>query len=171
MRTRVLYVDGSDDTRACITQWLELEGFEVLTTRTYDGAIDIAQRHEVHLLITDLGVRDGNVILLLADVQRWQPCKGIALSCNEEWEETFEAGYAAHVLKPFELKKLSMAIADVLDCGIEATKPDPISANSDTTEPVVVESAPAEVPDGYGWGALLGPGTSASGPPIFLSLR
>ena len=171
MRTRVLYVDGNDDTRACITQWLELEGFEVLSASTYDGAMGIAQRHQVHLLITDLGVRNGNLSLLLVDIQRWHPAKGIALSCNDRWEETFEAGYSAHVLKPLELRKLSMAIADVLDCGLEATEPDPVSADPDRGELAVAQPALADTPDGYGWGAVLGPAGSASGPPIFLSLR
>ncbi len=171
MRTRVLYVDEDDDTRACITQWLELEGFEVLTTSTYDGAMEIAQRREVQLLITDLGVCNGSMSLLLVDIQRWHPAKGIALSCSDRWQETFEGGYSAHVLKPIEFKKLSMAIADVLDRTPAAAEPEPIPADPNARRPVVGESVPAEVPDGYGWGALLGPAGSASGPPIFLSLR
>ena len=91
-------------------------GHEVATATDARSALAAADSRQFDLLITDVGLPDGNGLDLLHQVLKRQPMKGIVLSgygMDEDIAASREAGFAVHLTKPVDLEQLQRAIENV----------------------------------------------------------
>jgi CheY-like chemotaxis protein len=114
---RILLVDDHPDTCAALERLLKLRGHSVAAAHSMRGALEIAGQGSFDLLISDVGLPDGNGMDLLRYLRAQQPMRGIAISgfgMDADINKSLEAGFSDHLVKPVKLEKLEAAIARVM---------------------------------------------------------
>ena len=114
---RILLVDDHPDTCAALERLLTLRGHSVDAAHSVSGALEIAGRNSFDLLISDVGLPDGNGMELFRRLLATRPIRGIAISgfgMDADIGKSLEAGFSEHLVKPVKLEKLEAAIARVM---------------------------------------------------------
>jgi len=114
---RILLVDDHPDTCAALERLLTLRGHRVSAAPSMRAALETAASDSFDLLISDVGLPDGNGMDLLRYLRLKQPIRGIAISgfgMDADIGKSLEAGFAEHLVKPVKLEKLEAAIARVM---------------------------------------------------------
>ena len=116
---KILLVDDHLDTVNAMARLLHLTGFEVKTATTYAGALQLCDEDAKYdLLISDVGLPDGNGYDLMRTVlNRRCAARGIAVSgygAEADVQQSLEAGFSAHLVKPVEFEALRDAIARLI---------------------------------------------------------
>jgi CheY-like chemotaxis protein len=117
---RILFVDDNADTRVVTGMMLRRSGHSVTSAGTCAEAIDRAKEERFDLLITDIGLPDGDGLGLLFHIQSQYPIVGIVLSgygMAKDIHRALAAGFARHVLKPVDGTTLCAAVDQVMDPG------------------------------------------------------
>jgi signal transduction histidine kinase/CheY-like chemotaxis protein len=110
---RILLVDDHPDTCAALERLLTLRGHHVDAAHSMRGAIEAAENNQFDLLISDVGLPDGNGMDLLRHLRSKFAIPGIAISgfgMDADIGKSLEAGFSAHLVKPVRLEKLEAAI-------------------------------------------------------------
>ncbi len=114
----ILLVDDHPDTCAALERLLKLRGHSVVAAHSMRGALERAGAADsFDLLISDVGLPDGNGMDLLRVLRTKHPIRGIAISgfgMDADIAKSMEAGFAEHLVKPVKLEKLEGAIARVM---------------------------------------------------------
>ncbi len=116
-RARVLLVEDHDETLQVMAMLLTRLGHEVTTASTIKEALAAAGEKRFDLVISDLGLPDGLGYELMRSLGAGERLRGIALSgygMSEDIKLSREAGFAEHLVKPVDLRKLEEAMARVL---------------------------------------------------------
>ncbi|HSP45288.1 MAG TPA: MASE1 domain-containing protein, partial [Chthoniobacterales bacterium] len=114
---RILLVDDHSDTCAALERLLKLRGHSVAAANSMRGALEIAGGSSFDLLISDVGLPDGNGMDLIRYLRAQRPICGIAISgfgMDADINKSLEAGFSEHLVKPVRLEKLEAAIARVM---------------------------------------------------------
>ena len=114
---RILLVDDHQDTLEFMSRFLTLCGHEVATASNYGEALSVGQKQEFDLVISDIGLPDGNGYELMHVLQALSPIKGIALSgygMKADVDQSEAAGFSAHLTKPCDLSVLNSTIEKIL---------------------------------------------------------
>jgi signal transduction histidine kinase/ActR/RegA family two-component response regulator len=115
---RILLVDDHPDTCAALERLLKLRGHTVTAAHDMRGALAVAgDGDSFDLLISDVGLPDGNGMDLFRVLHRRRPIRGIAISgfgMDADIGKSLEAGFGEHLVKPVKLEKLEAAIARVM---------------------------------------------------------
>ena len=115
---RILLVDDHPDTCAALERLLKLRGHTVAAANNMRSALEKAGAGDsFDLLISDVGLPDGNGMDLLRVIRTKHPIRGIAISgfgMDADIAKSLEAGFAEHLVKPVKLEKLEAAIARVM---------------------------------------------------------
>ena len=114
---RILLVDDHPDTCAALERLLTLRGHSVAAAHSIRDALEIAAEQSFDLLISDVGLPDGNGMDLIRCLRAERPIRGIAISgfgMETDINKSLEAGFAEHLVKPVKLEKLEAAIARVM---------------------------------------------------------
>jgi two-component system CheB/CheR fusion protein len=101
---RIFLVENHPDTLRCLQRHLVRTGHEVGTARTYAQAIHDLAGQPYDLLLTDLGLPDGDGWNLLQQLGDARPPLAIAMSGRNSLEDharSREAGFQHHLVKPF----------------------------------------------------------------------
>ena len=113
---RILLVEDHAATRKVLTQVLTLMGHKIKSAATVQEALALAQSDSFDLLISDIALSDGSGL----DVMRWfamhRPIRGIAVSgygMDADIQDSRDAGFAVHLVKPIPISELREAIQDV----------------------------------------------------------
>jgi signal transduction histidine kinase len=112
---RILLVDDHADTLESLRSLLAREGHEVRTAATISQALEVAETYEFEIVISDIGLPDGEGTQLLARLKsaRNPPPIGIALSgfgMENDRKRSKKAGFATHLTKPVDFAVLQRAI-------------------------------------------------------------
>ena len=110
---RILLVDDHPDTCAALERLLALRGHRVAAAHSMRAAMAAAENNQFDLLISDVGLPDGNGMELLRHLRSKFPIPGIAISgfgMDADIGKSLEAGFSAHLVKPVKLEKLEAAI-------------------------------------------------------------
>ncbi|MEW6251918.1 MAG: response regulator [Planctomycetota bacterium] len=138
-RTRLLLVEDHEQMARLMKCLLEADGFEVRTAGTLAGARELALNQRFDLILSDLGLPDGDALTLPAELARLYagngpgiggrpagacavahgapPPPAIALSgycTNEDVERSLGAGFVEHLIKPVDAEALTATIRRVL---------------------------------------------------------
>lgn len=114
---RILLVDDHPDTCAALERLLTLRGHSVTAAHTMRGALEVASGSSFDLLISDVGLPDGNGMDIIRYLRTTQPIRGIAISgfgMDADIRKSLEAGFSEHLVKPVKLEKLEAAIGRVM---------------------------------------------------------
>jgi signal transduction histidine kinase len=110
---RILLVDDHPDTSAALERLLTRRGHKVAAAHDLRSAMEVAQRSEFDLLISDVGLPDGSGLELMIYLRATSGIRGIAISgfgMNGDVEKSIQAGFSDHLVKPLSLEKLETAI-------------------------------------------------------------
>ena len=114
---RVLLVEDHSDTAAALADLMRLNGHEVRIAGTVAQALAAAaEESRIDLVVSDLGLPDGNGQDLMRQLADRFGLRGIALSgygMEDDVRRSREAGFERHLTKPVNLEALETAIQQV----------------------------------------------------------
>jgi two-component system CheB/CheR fusion protein len=117
----ILLVEDHPDTAATLARRLRASGYKVDTATTVQTALQAAQRQHFDLLISDVALPDGSGLDLFRQLRaKHAALQGIAISgygMEEDIRRSQESGFAEHLVKPLDLKRLEAAIAQLTEVG------------------------------------------------------
>jgi PAS domain S-box-containing protein len=120
-RLRVLLVEDHSDTAAALADLMRLHGHDVRIAGTVAQALSAAEEESrIDLVISDLGLPDGNGQDLMRQLAEKFGLRGIALSgygMEDDVRRSREAGVERHLTKPVNLEALETAIQQVAAAG------------------------------------------------------
>ena len=117
---RLLLVEDHTDTARTLARLLRAAGFEVVAAADVASAIATAEREKFDLLVSDLGLPDGDGYQIMRAVRARRIIPGIAMSgygMEEDMLKSREAGFTEHLVKPIDIPQLIAAIQRVTDRG------------------------------------------------------
>ena len=112
---RIFVVEDHPDTLECMQMYLEILGHTVLTADTMTKALATLPQADCDVLISDIGLPDGDGWLLVGRLQPPRPIYAIAMSgfgMSEDQLKSQEAGFRRHLLKPINPKELDAALEE-----------------------------------------------------------
>ncbi len=113
---RVLLVEDHKPTSRALTQLLVRRNYQVAAADCVAEARAAVRRQEFDLLISDIGLPDGNGYDLMAELRAEYGLPGIALTgygMEEDVSKSQAAGFVAHLTKPVSIQALENALASV----------------------------------------------------------
>ena len=107
---RILLVEDHVDTQNVMSRLLQTFEHDVKSACSVKTALDLASAHPFDLVITDLGLPDGNGGELMSQLRAMYNLPGIAVTGfgAEHWDLTW--GFGARLIKPITLEQLQRAI-------------------------------------------------------------
>jgi two-component system CheB/CheR fusion protein len=102
---RIFVVENHKDTLVWLTKYLEMLGHTVCFARTKAEALETLPKAGCDVLISDIGLPDGDGWELLRAVPLPHPIFAIAMSgfgMTADRAKSVAAGYRHHILKPFD---------------------------------------------------------------------
>jgi CheY-like chemotaxis protein len=116
---KILLVEDHTATRAALERMLARRQHQVIAVGTRAEALEAGKRETFDLLISDLGLPDGDGYELLEMLRADQPqLRGIALSgfgMEGDLRRSTAGGFALHLVKPIPVSKLDAAIVTVME--------------------------------------------------------
>lgn len=112
-RGKILVVEDHHDTAMVLARALRRRGFDVSTAHTVAAAIELFVAQHYDLLISDIGLPDGNGIDLLNTLNPLRRVPAIALSgygMEHDLEKSHAAGFIEHLTKPVNWDSLCESI-------------------------------------------------------------
>ena len=112
---KILLVDDNPDTRRFLAEVLTRRGHEVRTAGSVADAFKAAEGMDVNLLLSDIELPDGTGLQLMQKLREDPPDRGDRISgfgSSDDIEMSRSAGFAAHLMKPVNLRALEEAIHD-----------------------------------------------------------
>ena len=113
---RVLLVDDHADTAELLRMLLSRRGFEVTTARSVASALIAAEASSIDVLVSDIGLTDGNGCDLLRQLRALGPLPAIALSGRDreaDVQSARDAGFDEYLGKPVGIAQLVEALRRV----------------------------------------------------------
>ena len=112
---RVLVVEDHLDTRNGLELFLGMLGYELRFAVDVASALAAASEEEFDVLLSDIGLPDGNGWELLRELDKRgrRPAVAIAMSgfnTDRDLACSRDAGFAMHLVKPFQPEKLEAAL-------------------------------------------------------------
>jgi CheY-like chemotaxis protein len=110
---RILLVEDHKHTLALMTKLLQSLGHDVLAAANVKEALALAEREELDLVISDLGLPDGSGHDVMRSLKSRYALKGIAVSgygMDEDINRSLDSGFVKHLIKPVDLERLKLAI-------------------------------------------------------------
>ncbi len=117
-RGRVLLIEDHASTRASLSAVLGRRGYQVVAAATVAEAQSLARQHELDMVISDIGLPDGDGYSCMQQLQKIRPgLAGIALSgygMEEDLAKSRQVGFTEHLIKPVNVQALDHAMARAL---------------------------------------------------------
>ena len=113
---RLLVIEDHEPTMVVLARLLRQRGHVVLTAGTVKAALALASTHSFDLVISDLGLPDGNGFDLMRQLTKEYGLRGIALSgygMAADRAKTQQAGFVAHLVKPINFEELRHVLQQI----------------------------------------------------------
>ena len=110
---RLLVVEDHQPTLDVLARLLRKQGHDVVTAGTVEAALRCAAQGRFDLVISDIGLPDGNGVDLMVQLTREYGLRGIALSgygMEADFARTKDAGFLAHLIKPVDFERLNRVL-------------------------------------------------------------
>ena len=115
---KVLVIEDHEDTAIVMARMLEDMGHNIVSANSVASAVDILIREKIDLIVSDIGLPDGNGVSLIHAIRAFCNAPAIALTgygMREDVARCLNAGFNKHVTKPVTFETLQQIIAEV--CG------------------------------------------------------
>lgn len=114
---KIFIVENDTDSRNMLAMLLAGSGHEVQTASNMTDALRAIPASRCEVLISDIGLPDGNGWDLMALLQQkaWRPAYAIAMSgygMGRDIERSKAAGYRQHLIKPMDIEQLERLLTD-----------------------------------------------------------
>ncbi len=112
----ILLVEDHLPTRVALDRLLKRRNFKVFVAGTAGEARALAQADRIDILISDIGLPDGNGYDLMAELKKKYGLRGIALTgygMEEDIARSRANGFDIHLIKPVSIQALDAALAAV----------------------------------------------------------
>ncbi len=112
---RIFVVENHLDTLKYLKMYLESLGHSVTTAGTMQAALAAIPTADCHVLISDIGLADGDGWQLMEQAQFPQPVYAIAMSgfgAESDLARSQAAGFRRHITKPFGDEDISEALEE-----------------------------------------------------------
>jgi CheY-like chemotaxis protein len=112
---RILLVEDHEDTNRSLTNLLRRRGYHVQSALNVRSALDLSEKEQFDVLVSDLALPDGSGIELMQNLSSNRPRVGIALTgfgMEEDIRKSKAAGFQHHLVKPIDLNKLDTLIQE-----------------------------------------------------------
>lgn len=113
---RILLVEDHEETADALTRLLKRRGYEVVTTASQAAAMDAARQEAFQVVVSDIGLPDGDGFGLMRLLRDTYGLQGIALTgygMEEDHRRGREAGFVTHLTKPISIEMLERALEQV----------------------------------------------------------
>jgi CheY-like chemotaxis protein len=113
---KVLLIEDHEDTALIIARGLETVGHSVARANSVASAVAVLTREQFDVIISDIGLPDGNGIPLIYAIREFCHVPAIALTGYgnpEDIERCLRAGFNRHLTKPVSFETLRQTIAEV----------------------------------------------------------
>jgi len=113
---RIMLVEDHADTNETLTMMLKLRGYSVISALNVRSAIELAAQHEFDVLISDLGLPDGEAKEVLQEVASRYGAMGIALSgygMDHDIRSSKDSGFSHHLVKPVQVSRLDALLREI----------------------------------------------------------
>src|SRR5665213_3046636 len=107
---RILLVEDNNDTSRAMQILFERKGFKVKTANSVESAMELSKTYVADLVISDIGLPDGDGLEVIQRLNAIRPTRGIAISgfgMDEDRRRSLAAGFNAHLVKPINFDELS----------------------------------------------------------------
>jgi CheY-like chemotaxis protein len=114
---QILLVEDHGPTRTTLAHLLERRRFTVVTAASISEARALAEKQRFDLLISDIGLPDGNGYDLMEELGKRFTLQGIALTgygMEQDVNRSQQAGFLFHLTKPVRMESLDRALATLL---------------------------------------------------------
>jgi CheY-like chemotaxis protein len=115
---RILLVEDHAGTARAMTRLLQCEGHHVHCCESFASAVEAVEHDGFDLLLSDLGLPDGDGAALLGRLrQRMPELVGIAVSGHgmvEDRQHSERGGYSRHLVKPVSIEQLRAAMGQAV---------------------------------------------------------
>jgi CheY-like chemotaxis protein len=115
-RARLLLVEDNDVTRRSLQKLLVERNFEVGAAASVAEAWALVADSRFDLLVSDIGLPDGDGFLLMRELRERFGMQGIALTgfdLEDDFKLSKEAGFSVHLPKPISASVLDEALASL----------------------------------------------------------
>ena len=111
----ILLVEDHADTRVVLSKLLKHCGHDVATAETVREALEWLTNVRFDVLLSDIGLPDGDGLALVAEARRRQPLKRTvaltALATAEDRDRGRRAGFDDYLTKPLDFHRLRSVLA------------------------------------------------------------
>jgi CheY-like chemotaxis protein len=117
---RIFVVENHKDTLLWLTRYLEEMGHSVASATTMKEALEVLPGADYDVLLSDIGLPDGDGWELLGRLPGRRPEFAIAMSgygTNGDRARSKAAGYRHHILKPFDPELLDSLLLEAAGQG------------------------------------------------------
>jgi CheY-like chemotaxis protein len=117
----ILLVEDHEATRAALEQLLVRRHFKVSSAGSLAEARALVSKKAFDLMISDIGLPDGNGFDLMTELNQSSQLKGVALTgygMENDIARSQAAGFVAHLVKPVTVQALEKAIATALGTAV-----------------------------------------------------
>lgn len=117
---RILIVENHTDTRETLVMLLQAYGHDVTGVATMREALERLAIDDWDVLLSDIGLPDGNGWELLSRARPHHPVYAIAMSgygMNADRERSLAAGYRHHLVKPMALEQIERILDTLQPAG------------------------------------------------------
>jgi CheY-like chemotaxis protein len=115
---KILLVEDHEPTRSTLAHILERRHHKVVIAASAREAMAIAEKEDIDVVISDIGLPDGNGYDLFKKIHDISPVvKGIALSgygMENDLARSRNIGFQAHLIKPVKIEALEKALEETL---------------------------------------------------------
>ncbi|HEU5395926.1 MAG TPA: response regulator [Verrucomicrobiae bacterium] len=117
---RILLVEDHEPTRSTLAHLLVRRRHKVAAAASVAEARNLARTEQFDLLISDIGLPDGNGYDLMAELRKLAHIRGIALTgygMEQDIARSQDVGFVAHLTKPVRIQSLEEAIVEAARAG------------------------------------------------------
>lgn len=111
----ILLVEDHADTRFVLSKLLKHIGYEVSTAETVQEALEWLSNVRFDVLLSDIGLPDGDGLALVAEAKKRQSFKRTvaltALASAEDRDRGRQAGFDDYLTKPLDFHRLRSVLA------------------------------------------------------------
>jgi len=115
-RCRVLLVEDHKPTRDVISRLLKNRNCNVVAAGTFAESLALAEKGKFDLLVSDIGLPDGDGYALMNRLRSRHGLRGIALTAfgtEDDIELGRQAGFEAYLVKPINSAVLERTLAEL----------------------------------------------------------
>ncbi|HEV7472913.1 MAG TPA: response regulator [Pyrinomonadaceae bacterium] len=115
---RILVTEDHDDTRELFVLVLQECHYEVVTSTSVFGTLDLANKQNFDLFLLDSRLSDGSGVDLCRSIRQFDKatpilfCSGLAY--EKDRQEALEAGAQSYLIKPVEFSTLCQKVAELI---------------------------------------------------------